>query len=320
MKRAAAFLIALLVHALTLAFIVLGARTIVVNAEFVFGWLIGGMLIGIGWLLRPRLARVPADAEVLGREDAAELYATAGRVASRMGVRPPDLVAVRDLEIGTSYRRVGLRRTPVLLVGLPVWLALSPRQRVTLLATAYAGEATGDDLVVGGALSTLGEWRQALLGSAPLTAREEARDKFTGTLGALHTPDTSYEVAGWIGRVIGRVLGAPVLLVEYALTRLARSGDGRARERRLALAAKAVTPEEVAELEELIAAGGYLAPMQAAALRGETVPAIRRDALARADRPGPARSPLLGEMESGRIDEELLAHYTRAVRGFGLIA
>ncbi|MFG1944733.1 hypothetical protein [Nonomuraea sp. NPDC048826] len=319
MRRAAAFLLALVVHALTLAFIVLGAWTIVVNAEFVFGWLIGGVLIGIGWLLRPRLEHLPADAEVLDRGAAAELYGTAERVAARMGVPPPELVAVRDLATESAYQRVGIRRRPVLVVGLPVWLALTPRQRVTLLAAAYAGAATADDLIVGGALSTLGEWRQALLGSAPLQAREDARNKITSTLGALDTPDTTYELAGSVGRLIGRVLGAPVLVVEYALRRLARSGDGRARERRLALAAKAVTAEEVAELEELIAGGGYLAPMQAAALRGESVPAIRREALARAARPGAAPA-LLGEAESGRIDEELLAHYSRAVRGFGLIS
>ncbi|MGI5270619.1 hypothetical protein ACQEUU_15815 [Nonomuraea sp. CA-218870] len=319
MKRAAALLLALVVHALTLGFIVLGAWTIVVNAEFVFGWLIGGVLIGIGWLLRPRPERLPADAEVLDRAEAAELYGTAERVAVRMGIRPPELVAIRDLATRSTYQKVGFRRTRVLVLGLPAWLALTPRQRVTLLAATYASEATGHDLLVEGALSTLGEWRQALLGSAPLRARDEARTKITGTLGAFDTPDTTYELAGTVGRLIGRVLGAPVLLVDFALTRLARSGDERARERRLAAAAKAVAPGEVAELEELLSGGRYLAPMQAAALRGESVPVIRRGALSRATRPGSA-TPLLGEAESGRIDDELLGHYTRAVRGFGLIS
>lgn len=317
-KRAAALAVALLVHALTFAFIVLGAWTIVAGAEYVLAVLAGGALIGIGWVLRPRLPRLPADAEVLGRAEAAELYGAAGRVASALGVRPPELVAVRDLATETTYRKVGLRRRPVLVVGLPVWLALTPRQRVTLLAMAYAGEAGADDLLVGGALRTLGEWRQALMGAAPLKAREDARDKIAREFGH-DMPDTTYEVAGWLGRAIGGVLGTPVLAAEYALKRLARSGDRRARERALTLAAQAVTPEEVAELEELVAGGRYLAPMQAAALRGESVPEIRRDALARAARPGSAPE-LLGEAESARIDDELLAHYNRAIRGFGLIS
>lgn len=57
----------------------------------------------------------------------------------------------------------------MLVVGLPVWLALTPRQRVTLLAMAYAGEAL---------------------------ARTISSDM----------PDTTYEVAGWLGRAIGGVL------------------------------------------------------------------------------------------------------------------
>lgn len=91
MKRAAALAVALLVHALTFAFIVLGAWTIVAGAEYVLGVLAGGLLIGIGWVLRPRLPRLPADAEVLGRAEAAELYGAAERVASALGVRPPEL-------------------------------------------------------------------------------------------------------------------------------------------------------------------------------------------------------------------------------------
>ncbi len=318
--------IALVVHALTLAFVVLGAWTIVVNSEFAVGWVLGGMLIGIGWLLRPRLGRMPADAEVLDRSSAAELYGTAERVADRMGVRPPRKIAVEDLATGAVYQRVGPFRTPVLVVGLPLWLALPPRQRVTLLTLAYAGATTGDDLIVEGALSTLGEWRSALMGAAPLKAREEAQTKITASLGALDSPGTGYEVAGMFGRLIGRVVGAPVLLLEYGLTRLARSGDGRARERRLALARRVVTAEELAELEDLMAGNRYLAPMQAAVLRGESVPAIRQGALARFDRQAPSvfgaapNAVLLGSAESDRIDDELLKHYTRAIRGFGLIS
>jgi hypothetical protein len=81
----------------------------------------------------------------------------------------------------------------------------------------------------------------------------------------------------------------------------------------------------VAELEEL-ATGGYLAPMQAAALRGESVAAIREGALARwrltddGVLTSAPHSELLGMRESARIDDELRAHYTRAIRGFGLIS
>lgn len=324
MKRLTALALSLLVHAGTLAFMVFGVWTIVVNSEFVFGWLVGAGMIALGWMLRPRLGGIPRDAEVLDRATVPEFHDTADRIADRMGVRRPARVAVLDLATGASCVRAGVLRRPVLVVGLPIWLALSPRQRVTLLARAYAGVRRGGDLFVDTALATLGEWRQALMGAAPLRAREEAHTKITASLGALDSPSTAYEAAGWFGRTLGRVLCAPILLLEPALSGLARSGEAGAREHLLRLAGRVVTAEEVAELEELIASHRYLAPMQAAVLRGENVPAIRRGALARSRGVSPAvfESPataLLGSAESDRIDDELLRHYTRAIRGFGLI-
>jgi hypothetical protein len=303
-KRLLALLLALLVHLMTLAFLVLGAWTILAHADSLLAWLLGGLCLAIGWVLRPRLARLPADAEALERDSAPELYAVAERVADR----------------------VGLARTPVLVVGLPLWLALPPRQRVTLLASAYARVPTGDEFIVGGALDTLEAWRDALMEAGPLRVREEAQTRITAaSLGVADQPGTAYEVAGFFGRLLGRVLGAPVLLMRYALSRLARAAEPRTRERRQALTRRVASASEQAELEEL-RSGGYLAPMQAAALRGESAAAIRQAALARSRLTADgvlAAAPhceLLGTRESERIDDELQAHYARAIRGFGLIS
>jgi hypothetical protein len=325
-KRLLAVVLALLVHLMTLGFVALGAWAILAHAGSLLAWLLGGLSLAIGWVLRPRLGTLPADAEVLERASAPELYAAADRVADRVRVTRPRQVAIMDLATETWYARVGLLRTPTLVVGLPLWLALSPRQRATLLATAYARVPTGDELIVSGALDTLEAWRDALMEAGPLRVREEAQTKITAaSLGVADHPGSSYEVAGFLGRLLGRVLGGPVLLVRYVLTRLARAGETRTRERHRALALRVATAEEVAELEELAARGGYLAPMQAAALRGESVIAIRHGALARSRLrddgvlTSAPESDLLGTGESERIDEELLAHYTRAIRGFGLI-
>ncbi|MEV0149919.1 hypothetical protein AB0H64_33640 [Nonomuraea sp. NPDC050733] len=353
MNRLITLLLAVLVHAVTLAFVVTGVWIAAVNAEMVFGWLVGGVLVALGWMLRPRLGgRLPADAEVLGREAAAELYGLAERVADRAGGPRPREVAVRDLDPVSRLLRVGPFRRPVLVVGLPLWLALSPRQRAAALALAYAETPTVEELVVDGALATLGEWREALLGAAPLEVRHEAQTKvLASSLGPLHQPGTGYEAAGLLGRLLGRVLGSPLLLLERGLTRLARADAGRVERRREDLARRVVPARDLAEVRGLLASGRYLAPMQAAALRGESVPAIREQALARAALPsaGPeqgreqgreqgsgqnsgrdsgrgsgrgsdAGSELLGAAESHRIDDELLRHYTRAIRGFGLIA
>lgn len=317
MKRITSVVLALAVHALTLAFIVLGGWVITVNHDFLPAWLLGGLLLAIGVALRPRMGRVPADAEVLSRSSAPELYGTAERVADAVGTRRPGAVAIADLMVGADNKRVGLRRTPVLIIGLPVWLALTPRQRVALLAKAYAGADGDAGFLVEGALSTLAEWRHSLLGSEPLRRREEAHTEMAASLGVMGAPDTSYEVAGFLGRVLGRVLGWPVLLVEYALTRLARSGEAERALARLELAGRVAPADELNELDELMSSGRYLAPMQAAALRGESVVAIREGALARSKL---SEGGLLGTAESDRIDVELHAHYARAVRGFGLIS
>lgn len=315
-----------MVHLLTVAFVALGGWIILRDPGSVLSWIFGGASLAIGWALRPSLGRLPADAEVLDRSSAEELYELADRVADRIGVRRPRKVAVRDLTTLTGYDRVGVARTPVLVVGLPLWLALPPKQRVTLLATAYAALPTGDERVVREALDTLESWRDALVGATPLKAREDAQDKITASLGALSPPDTTYQVAGLLGRIVGRVLGGPVLLARYALTRLARSGERRALTRHRTLALRVSSEEDLTELAELAGGGGYLAPMQAAALRGESVAAIRNGALARfrLTRDGvlaaDPHSELLDSARSARIDEELAAHYARAIRGFGLIS
>ncbi|MFE3448131.1 M48 family metallopeptidase [Nonomuraea sp. NPDC059194] len=307
-----------------MGFVVLGVVIVVNGASLFLSWLLGALLVAIGVLLRPRLGRLPAEAEVLDRAAAPMLYGAAERVADETGVARPVRVAVMDLATAATYVRVGVRRTPVLVVGLPLWLTLSPRQRVTLLAGAYAGAESFDGLVVEGALSTLGEWRHTLLGAEPLSARREADVTMAMSLGAW-SPNSSYNAAGLLGRIVGRVLGWPVLVVEHALRRLAHSGDPRAAARRRALALRAVTEDDLAEMEELIANRSYLAPMQAAVLRGESVEEIRQAALTRSrlaedgvltSAPG---SPLLGAADSAVIDTELSRHYARAARGFGLI-
>ncbi|WP_155128176.1 M48 family metallopeptidase [[Actinomadura] parvosata] len=329
MTRLCALVLALVVHLLTLAFVALGGWIILREPGSILSWLLGGVSLAIGWALRPRLGRLPADADMLDRAAAPELYAVADRVADRVGVKRPSKVAVRDLATRTGYDRIGVARTPVLVVGLPLWLALSPKQRVALLARTYARLPTGDERVVTEALATLECWRDALVGpgAGPLQARSDAQDKIATTAPMAYDAMASpFGVTGLLGRLVGRVLGGPVLLTRYVLTRLARAGESRVQARHRALALRVATEEELAELETLEERGGYVAPMQAAALRGESVSAIRRTVLTKfqltADGvfPSAPHSELLGNEQSDRIDEELAAHYARAIRGFGLIS
>ncbi|MFD0477949.1 hypothetical protein ACFQ0B_64675 [Nonomuraea thailandensis] len=101
-----------MVHLLTVAFVALGGWIILRDPGSVLSWIFGGASLAIGWALRPSLGRLPADAEVLDRSSAEELYELADRVADRIGVRRPRKVAVRDLTTLTGYDRVGVARTP----------------------------------------------------------------------------------------------------------------------------------------------------------------------------------------------------------------
>ncbi|MDF5755634.1 hypothetical protein [Spongiactinospora sp. TRM90649] len=319
-RRIAAYLLASIVHLSTLAFLATGVWTIVRAPQYLFSWLFGGLLTAIGVTLRPRTARAARDAEPLDPAATPRLHAAASRVAARMGVPEPEMIMIRDLAVGASYERIGLRRRRVLTIGLPLWLAFDPGHRVALLAKAFSRGNETDDLVLGGALATLGEWRGALLASAPLTSREEANRQMQMTLGAF-APDTSYEVAGFFGRVLGRVLGGPVLLIEHVLRRMVRGGERRATEEAARRAALAATPAALAGVEQAMAAPGRLiTPLHSAALRGEKAPVVRQVALERAaDSPGTAADDLLTEGESAAVDDELLPHYTRALPGLGLL-
>lgn len=322
MSRAPAVLVALVVHLFTLAFVAVGVALIAAAPGFLPAWLLGLFLVAVGVMLRPRLGRVPPDAEVLPEEQAPFLYGLAARVAAEAGV-PRPLVAVHDLGLGATYERVGLRRRPVLTIGLPVWLALSPSLRVALLATACAQDRLDDGVIVGGAKATLAEVRVALFGLGANEVRQRAHLEMAMTLGAW-APKTAYETAGWFGRMLGWIVGWPAVVAGAVLDRLTRSGTARAEAGIAATAAAVAGPDAIAELAEVITSRSYLAPMQAAALRGEDVTTIRRAALDRAavremttGDPGP---PVAVLTESEHVDQELRVHYERAVRGLGLLS
>ncbi|MEV4805580.1 hypothetical protein AB0K18_36755 [Nonomuraea sp. NPDC049421] len=315
-SSAAALLLSLLVHALTLAFIVLGCWIIWMNAHLAAFWLVGSVLIGIGVLLLPRARRLPADAEPLGRSAAPELYATAERVARAMGMTPPAVLAVRDLAVTTEVMRAGRRR--VLLIGLPPWLVSSARQRVVLLARAYASEPD-DGRIVGGALTTLAVWRESLLQGEEAPGRSDVYTRIGAAVGSVGAPSGAYSGMGSMGRGLGRVIGVPVLFLEWALTRLVQASRGDTASEELQRVRRVATDADLADLDDLLRDGRYLAPVQAAALRGATATEIRASATTTTATTAPA-ADLLTADASGRIDDELSGHFTRAIKGFGLIS
>src|SRR5262249_46197728 len=72
-----------------------------------------------------------------------------------------------DEQFNAAYSVVGWRRVPVLWIGLPLWMALRPQERIAILAHEVAHGVNRDatrSFLVGSALSALDEWIGLLRG------------------------------------------------------------------------------------------------------------------------------------------------------------
>ncbi|WP_214325167.1 M48 family metallopeptidase [Nonomuraea sediminis] len=161
LARMASYALALLVHLLTLAILITGVWLVV---AFTFVSVpVGVVLIGLAWLMRPRFGRLPDDAEVLTRQDAPRLYQLVDEIGARAGAPRTDVVVLSG-DINASYGTYGLRRRRVLTLGYPLWLVLTPQERIALLGHELAHSSNGDSrhgVVVGTAFGALAELRSA---------------------------------------------------------------------------------------------------------------------------------------------------------------
>lgn len=159
---ALAFLIAGMVHLVTLA--IVGAGLWVAWR----GWPNLGVLLvalacfAIAWALRPRVAPAPGD--ILPRERAPALYALVERIAAELRLARPPAIVLTD-EFNAGYGTVTWRRRPVLWLGLPLLAVLDGQERVAVLAHELAHGVNGDPqrrLIVSSALQSLDSWHQTL--------------------------------------------------------------------------------------------------------------------------------------------------------------
>jgi Zn-dependent protease with chaperone function len=150
-----AYAVAGAVYVASLALIGAGIAGIVLEFPNVLSLLLGATILGIGWLIRPRLPRLEDDD--LHRLDPAAtpaLHELVAVVAQALDRPPPDLVVV-DASWNAAWTVVGLRRRRVLLLGLPFLAALEPQERVALIAHEVGHDRNGDGrrgLLVGSAV------------------------------------------------------------------------------------------------------------------------------------------------------------------------
>lgn len=128
-----------------LAIAVLGVWLVVFDF-FSLSTVLGALLLGMAFLLRPRLGRLAGltdDGVRLDPAQAPQLFALVQRVATAVGAPMPQALIVRyDLNAFTTT--VGLRRTRVLGLGLPLWATLEPQERVALLGHELGHFVNGD--------------------------------------------------------------------------------------------------------------------------------------------------------------------------------
>ncbi|MFI9594578.1 M48 family metallopeptidase [Nonomuraea sp. NPDC052265] len=158
--RTAGYVLAGLVHLLPFAFLALGVY--LVTRFTVLSVPIGLIVLDLAWLLRPRPVRVPGGAETLTRENAPRLYELIDRVGAEVGAPRTHLVVLSGA-VNAGFTTYGWRRRPLVEIGYPLWMLLTPAERVSVLAHEMAHSRNGDarhGLAVGGALHSLVELRE----------------------------------------------------------------------------------------------------------------------------------------------------------------
>jgi heat shock protein HtpX len=140
------------------ATMVIGGVSLIVRCFPSLSIIPGALLVLIGLVLRPRFGKVDPLLHTTDRDEAPTLFALIDRVAAAVGVPPPHLVGVTG-DFNASASAAGLRRRRLLQIGLPLWAALPPQQRVALLAHELGHFANRDvrrGLLTQPAFTTLG--------------------------------------------------------------------------------------------------------------------------------------------------------------------
>ncbi|GAA2490539.1 M48 family metalloprotease [Winogradskya humida] len=117
----------------------------------------GVALLALAIALRPRLGGLPSEIHEL--PESSELAALVTHVAEAIGAPQPHIIGVDD-SLGAYTTTIGLRRHRVLVLGLPLWSALTDQEKVALIGHELGHFANGDirrGPLVHMALTTLGK-------------------------------------------------------------------------------------------------------------------------------------------------------------------
>ncbi len=215
-----------------------------------------GVLAFVVVALAPRPARLDDTRLRVNREDSPELHTLVDDLAGKVGVAAP-----AEIRVDTSYNMAvllqGWRLRPTLIIGLPLWSALEPAERLAVLGHEL-GHLSGRDTHAGQVV-----WA--------------GRQLLDGISEVLWPFDADHEIALWdwkpllwVTNAFQRLVALPFLGLSLALGRLdatTRQRDEYLADRRAA--AVAGTDAMVAALAGLLGPDRGLVSASAAMRRGE---------------------------------------------------
>ena len=149
-----------LVNLVTLALLAAAILTLLASGPLAVRLLVALFLVGIFLVVQPvrRKRALPAGV-VLDREAAPALFGLLDKVAAAAGSRP-----VRQVLVSGRYNAAYLkdrRRRPTVEIGVPLWVVLSPQERVAMLGHEIGHRVNGDlrdKAFVAYALTSLQNW------------------------------------------------------------------------------------------------------------------------------------------------------------------
>lgn len=319
------------------AIAVLGIYLVLVDF-FSLATVLGAVLIGVAVVLRPRLGRLSGlsgQGVIVDRSRAPQLFGLVERVAAAVGAPVPRVLMV-GYDLNAFTTAVGVRRTGVLCLGLPLWATLEPQERVALLGHELSHFVNGD--VRRGPLTQVAE-----------TTLGRVADLFTvgGTVGGGFIEYVSAIITRMLGRLVSGTARAMQLVLVWTGQRESQRAEYLADE----MAARAGGTDAAVGLanhlvmraaidtvvrREARAGNGMPAWLEATrvarANQAAMLPALRRlsrhtevslyashpPAGLRAEmlerRPRQAAAVTLTAGEAARIDDELAAHQKRVLR------
>jgi Zn-dependent protease with chaperone function len=231
--RVASYVVAGGVHLLTAVLVVTAVTVSVLSPVFPV-FVLSLLLLAVAFFIRPRFGRMPEGRMPLTRTDAPELYRLLDRVADEVGARRVDVIVV-DRFFNASYGAVGVRRRRIVTIGLPLWNALSPQQRLSVLGHEFGHGVNGDSrhlLVVGTALETLRRLYSMLRTDRDLEGRH---------------PGSLFAMVVFAMRIVRWLLRLPVAGTYLALSMLTLRAGQRAEYLADRLAAAVASPAAAAD-------------------------------------------------------------------------